>query len=77
MDCVFQIAEQLGKSKGLSKVLIAEDDKAFEGFLPEAITPVVIAAQKQFNFSHIMAPATAIGKSVLPRVAALLGNYKV
>lgn len=28
----------------------------------EALTPLLLAAQKQFKFSHIVAPATAFGK---------------
>jgi len=67
-----EVAEQLSKAKGVTKMLIAEDPKLFEGFLPEVLAPVILAAQSQFKFSHIMAPSTAIGKNVLPRVAALL-----
>lgn len=67
-----QVAEELSKAKGLSKILIAEDPDYFNGFLPERVAPVILAAQSQFKFSHIAAPATAIGKSILPRVAAVL-----
>ncbi|KAK3735846.1 hypothetical protein QZH41_020007, partial [Actinostola sp. cb2023] len=63
--------EELSKVKGISKILVAQHD-AYKGFLPEVITPLIIATQKQFNYSHITAGATAYGKSVLPRVAALL-----
>lgn len=52
-------------------MLVAESD-AFKGFTPEALTPLVLATQKQFNFTHILAPATAFGKALLPRVAAKL-----
>lgn len=45
---------------------------AFNGFTAENITPLVVATQKQFNFTHIFAGATAFGKSLLPRVAAKL-----
>lgn len=31
-------------------------------FFLEALTPLLLAAQKQFKFSHIVAPATAFGK---------------
>ena len=31
-------------------------------FFTEAITPLVLDTQKQFNFSHILAGATAFGK---------------
>lgn len=63
--------EELSKVKGLSKILVAED-VAYKGFLPEVMAPLVIASQKQFDFTHISAGATAFGKSLLPRVAALL-----
>lgn len=31
-------------------------------FFLEALTPLLVAAQNQFKFSHIVAPATAFGK---------------
>lgn len=65
------VAEEVSKASGVAKVLIAED-AAFNGFLPEALTPLIIASQKQFNFTHILAGASAFGKSLLPRVAAKL-----
>jgi len=40
--------------------------------LAERIAPVVLAAQKQFNFTAIVASATSFGKSVMPRIAAKL-----
>ncbi|XP_046403397.1 electron transfer flavoprotein subunit alpha, mitochondrial [Ischnura elegans] len=64
-------AEELAKASGLARVLVAENE-AFKGFLPESITPLVLASHKQFNFTHILAGATAFGKSLLPRVAAKL-----
>uniref|UniRef100_A0A3Q2XXG2 Electron transfer flavoprotein subunit alpha n=1 Tax=Hippocampus comes TaxID=109280 RepID=A0A3Q2XXG2_HIPCM len=39
---------------------------------PEELTPLVLATQKQFNFTHICAGASAFGKNLLPRVAAKL-----
>lgn len=65
------IVEQLKKVHGVSKILIAENE-ALNGFLPERLTPLVLASQKQFNFTHILAGATAFGKNLLPRVAAKL-----
>lgn len=64
-------SEALAKTGGLSKVLVAESD-AFKGFTAESITPLVIATQKQFNYTHIIAGASAFGKSLLPRIAAKL-----
>jgi len=67
-----QVAAELCKAQGVSRVLIAEDANMFNGFMPESVAPVILAAQSQFKFSHITAAATAIGKSILPRVAAVL-----
>lgn len=64
-------AEALTKANGINKVLIAESD-AFNGLTPESLTPLILATQKQFNFSHILAGASAFGKALLPRVAAKL-----
>ncbi|XP_047525089.1 electron transfer flavoprotein subunit alpha, mitochondrial [Pieris napi] len=64
-------AEAVAKANGVSKVLVAESD-AFKGNTSESLTPLILAAQKQFNFTHILAPATAFGKAILPRVAAKL-----
>ncbi|XP_005091396.1 electron transfer flavoprotein subunit alpha, mitochondrial [Aplysia californica] len=66
-----KVAEEVSQIKGVSKVLLADSD-VFKGFLPESITPFLLATQNQFNFSHILAPATAIGKNVMPRLAAKL-----
>lgn len=68
---VDSVAASAAKLDGVTRVIIAEGD-AFKGFLAESMTPLILAAQKQFNFSHIVAGATAQGKSILPRVAAKL-----
>ncbi|XP_068208017.1 electron transfer flavoprotein subunit alpha, mitochondrial [Palaemon carinicauda] len=65
------VVSEVSKVAGISKVLVAESD-AFTGFLPERLAPLVLATQKQFNYTHIVAGASATGKSVLPRVAAKL-----
>uniref|UniRef100_A0A6B2EA42 Electron transfer flavoprotein subunit alpha n=1 Tax=Phlebotomus kandelakii TaxID=1109342 RepID=A0A6B2EA42_9DIPT len=65
------VAESAAKLTGVSRVLLAESE-AFKGFVPEALTPLVLAAQNQFKFSHIVAGASAFGKSLTPRVAAKL-----
>ncbi|XP_076443654.1 electron transfer flavoprotein subunit alpha, mitochondrial-like [Babylonia areolata] len=64
-----KVAEEVSKVAGVKKVLLA-DNEAFKGFLPEAVTPLILATQKQFNFTHILAGATANGKALIPRVAA-------
>ncbi|KAF6036356.1 ETFA [Bugula neritina] len=69
-DCA-KVAEEVGKVNGVSKVLLA-DDPVFKGFLAESLTPVILEAHKQFNFTHIFSNASAFGKNLLPRVAAKL-----
>lgn len=65
------VAQEIAKASGVSKILLAEN-AAFKGFLPEALTPLILATQNQFKFTHILAGASSFGKSLLPRVAAKL-----
>jgi electron transfer flavoprotein alpha subunit len=55
---------------GVSKVLVAGGN--FAGLLPESVAPLLLQAQEKHSFSHILAPASAVGKNVLPRLAAKL-----
>uniref|UniRef100_A0A673IHY6 Electron transfer flavoprotein subunit alpha n=1 Tax=Sinocyclocheilus rhinocerous TaxID=307959 RepID=A0A673IHY6_9TELE len=66
-----KVAEQLSKVQGVKKVLVAQHE-AYKGLLPEELTPLILATQKQFSFTHICAGASAFGKNLLPRVAAKL-----
>jgi electron transfer flavoprotein alpha subunit len=62
-------AAQARRIAGLTKVLVA-DAAAFANGLAENLTEQVLAIAAAY--SHILAPATAYGKNVLPRVAARL-----
>lgn len=66
-----KVAEEVSKVQGIKKVLVAQHD-SYKGALPEELTPLILATQKQFNFTHICAGASAFGKNLLPRVAAKL-----
>lgn len=48
------------------------EDEAFKGFTAENLTALIVATQKQYNFTHIVAGASSFGKALLPRVAAKL-----
>lgn len=48
-----QVAAELAKVGGVSKLLVAED-AALEGALAERVAPVLLAAHEQFKFSHIV-----------------------
>merc|ERR1711978_100777 len=65
------VAKEVSSVDGISKVLVAED-AAFAGFMPEKLTPLLLASQNQFKFSHIVAGASAFSRGLLPRVAAQL-----
>merc|ERR1712198_193236 len=65
------VAKEIAEVGGISKILVAEN-AAFEGFLPEKLSPVLLASQEQFKFSHIVAGASAFSRGLLPRVAAKL-----
>merc|ERR1712128_51379 len=65
------VAKEVSGVEGISKVLVAED-AAFEGFMPEKLTPLLMASQSQFKFTHIIAGASAFSRGLLPRVAAQL-----
>lgn len=69
-DCK-EAASTLKSTNHVKKILLAEDG-AYDGNLPEAIVPLILAAQSQFNFTHILAGASAFGKNVAPRLAAKL-----
>ena len=63
------IATDAAKMGGVAKVLAA-DSPALDHALPENLAPLVADMAK--GFTHILAPATAFGKNLLPRVAGLL-----
>jgi electron transfer flavoprotein alpha subunit len=62
-------AEAASKIAGVSKVLVADAAHLGNG-LAENVTEQVIALAG--SYSHILAPATAYGKNIAPRVAARL-----
>ena len=59
---------------GVCKVLHA-DGAAHANLLPENAAAQIVAVAG--SYSHILAPATAYGKSVAPRVAALLDKAQI
>ncbi|SFB01601.1 electron transfer flavoprotein alpha subunit apoprotein [Collimonas sp. OK607] len=62
-------AEAAAQIAGVSKVLLADAPQFADG-LAENVAEQALAIAK--DYSHILAPATAYGKNILPRVAARL-----
>ncbi|XP_030762302.1 electron transfer flavoprotein subunit alpha, mitochondrial [Sitophilus oryzae] len=64
-------AEALSKTDGITKVLVAESD-IFKGLTVENLTALIVATQNKNKYTHILAGASTLGKTVIPRVAAKL-----
>lgn len=62
-------AEAAARISGVSKVLIADAPQLANGLAENAASQVLATAS---GYSHILVAATAFGKSILPRVAAVL-----
>ncbi|MCB8882488.1 electron transfer flavoprotein subunit alpha/FixB family protein [Acidisoma cellulosilytica] len=67
-------AEAAGKLAGVSKVLLAED-AALAHALAEPLTALILSLAPGYDV--LAAPASATGKNVMPRVAALLDVMQV
>jgi electron transfer flavoprotein alpha subunit len=65
-DAAAAVAAQIA---GVSKVIVA-DNATFANGLAENVAAQVLSIAKQYT--HVLAPATAYGKNILPRVAACL-----
>ena len=63
------VGEQAAKLAGVSKVLVA-DDAAYGHQLAEPVAALIVSLAGSYD--AIVAAATATGKNILPRVAALL-----
>lgn len=54
------------------KKVFSAENAIFRGFLAEPVTSMVLDLHKKENFTAILAPATAFGKNIAPRIAAKL-----
>src|SRR5215469_16839122 len=66
-------AEAASKVAGVAKVLLADAPQLAEGLAENVEATVLTLVQDPAkDFSHILAPATAYGKNIAPRIAAKL-----
>jgi len=72
-DCS-SVADQCSSIPGIRKILLI-DDPAYKHDLPEKLAPLVKSLSQQY--CYIMAAASTFGKSLLPRVAALLDVQQI
>ncbi len=68
------VAAAAAKVGGIAKVLLA-DDAAYGNALAENLAKLIVNLAP--NYSHVLAAATASGKNVLPRAAALLDVQQI
>lgn len=68
------VAKACAQIKGVNTVLIA-DDPSLSKALAETLAPVLVSLAE--NYDAILAPATSVGKNVMPRVAALLDVQQI
>ena len=68
------VGEAAAKIAGVGKVHVA-DNAAYDHVLPEAVAPLVV--QLMGHHDAFVAPATANGKNIAPRVAALLDVMQI
>jgi len=68
------VAQQVAAVAGVSKVLLADAAWLSHG-LPENLAAQILALAPAYQ--HLLAPATAIGKSAMPRVAAQLDAAQI
>ena len=59
---------------GVSQLQVA-DDAIYAHALAENLAPLIVSLAPRY--SHILAPATSVGKDVMPRVAALLDVQQI
>jgi electron transfer flavoprotein alpha subunit len=62
-------AAAAAKLPGVAKVLVAGGDACAQG-LAEPVAALIVALAP--GYSHLLAPGSAMGKNIMPRVAALL-----
>jgi len=68
------MAQAAAKIAGVSKVLLC-DAPHYAGLLAENVAALVLTIAGRY--SHIVAPATGMGKNVMPRIAALLDVQQI
>lgn len=67
-------AEAAAKAAGVAKVLVADSDALGDQLAENVAAQILDVAG---NYGHILAPATSIGKNIMPRVAAKLDVAQV
>ncbi|KAH7084173.1 hypothetical protein FB567DRAFT_76639 [Paraphoma chrysanthemicola] len=73
---VKSVAEEIGKAKGIEKVIYVENG-AYDKGLPENFAPLLVENIKKGGYTHVIAGHSAFGKNLMPRVSALLDSQQI
>ncbi|KAF2034249.1 electron transfer flavo protein-like protein subunit alpha [Setomelanomma holmii] len=73
---VKSVAEEIGKAKGIEKVIYV-DNGAYDKGLPENYAPLLVENIKKGGYTHVIAGHSAFGKNLMPRVSALLDTQQI
>ena len=68
------VAEAAAKIDGVAKVLLAENP-SYEHMLAEPVAALIVSLAGSYD--ALVAPATTLGKNIMPRVAALLDVMQI
>ncbi|KAK9351739.1 hypothetical protein V1523DRAFT_416005 [Lipomyces doorenjongii] len=69
-------AVEIAKVDGVSKILTASSAE-YDRSLPEKLAPLIAENVKGGSYTHVFASASAFGKNILPRAAALLDVQQI
>ncbi|KAG5913528.1 hypothetical protein E4U61_006806 [Claviceps capensis] len=69
-------SEEAAKVDGVDQIIKVENE-LYEKGLPEVFAPLVVENIKKGNYTHVIGGHSSFGKSMLPRVAALLDSQQV
>ncbi|KAF1913057.1 hypothetical protein BDU57DRAFT_521743 [Ampelomyces quisqualis] len=73
---VKSVAEEIGKAKGIEKVIYVENN-AYDKGLPENYAPLLVENIKKGGYTHVIAGHSAFGKNLMPRLSALLDTQQI
>jgi electron transfer flavoprotein alpha subunit len=73
-ESIAATGEAAAKIAGVTKVLVA-DNAAYAHALAEPLAALIVSLAT--DYSHILSASTAVGKNVMPRVAALLDSQPI